>query len=379
MNVSIITDVRIYKRGEHHYAASAFYKILERYAKAFGKITLITRIIEADMLPKDYSQVDDFCDKFINVHSIMNVIVSSNAEAEKAIKQSNLIIIRLPSLISIFLYKYVQQSQKIYLTEAMGCAWDAFWNHGLLGKLIAPYAFRKMKHIIYNANYATYVTNEFLQKRYPCKNPSIGVSNVNIEEVYSPRPYNDFPKASVSLLTAAAVDVHYKGQQYMIKAIKPLQKRGIQCDYYLAGGGNTTYLKKIAKQYGVSENVHFLGPIAHANLLKKMREIDLYIQPSLQEGLPRSVIEAMSCGCVCLGSNTAGIPELLNAEQVFKRRRVSSIVETIAKTANDSNLGKISKQNVSNATKYLANSLDKKRFQYYELIQHEIKEKSHGQ
>ena len=55
--------------------------------------------------------------------------------------------------------------------------------------------------------------------------------------------------------------------------------------------------------------------------LKQYDKIDIYIQPSDQEGLPRSLIEAMSRACPAVGSTTAGIPELLDSEFVFKRKK----------------------------------------------------------
>ena len=368
MIVSIITDVRIYKVGTSFYAASAFYRILERYAKCFGKVNLITRIVESNLIPKDYSVVDGFCNELINVYSIQHTFFSSNRKVNEAINDSDLVVLRLPSLVSIFLYKYVKRSKKVYLTEAMGCAWDAYWNHGLLGKIFAPYSFLKMRQIIKKANYATYVTSFFLQKRYPCRKPSIGVSNVNIMKVYEPKCYDDLSKKRYSFITAASLDVRYKGQQYMIKAISLLKKRGVLCDYYLAGDGDKTYLNSIAKKYRVDEFVHFLGPVKHEDLLKTMQRYDFYIQPSLQEGLPRSVIEAMSCGCVCFGSNTAGIPELLENKYIFKRKSVNSLANVVLKAIESGDFYETSKRNIKESQKYYSDVLDKKRYKYYEQI-----------
>ena len=41
-------------------------------------------------------------------------------------------------------------------------------------------------------------------------------------------------------------------------------------------------------------------------------KLDIYLHPSLTEGLPRALIEAMSRGCPALASSAGGIPELLN-------------------------------------------------------------------
>ena len=46
--------------------------------------------------------------------------------------------------------------------------------------------------------------------------------------------------------------------------------------------------------------------------------MDIYIQPSLTEGLPRALIEAMSRGLPCLASRAGGIPELLPEHCTFE-------------------------------------------------------------
>ena len=49
-------------------------------------------------------------------------------------------------------------------------------------------------------------------------------------------------------------------------------------------------------------------------VLEWLNDVDIYIQPSRQEGLPRALIEAMSRGCPAFGSTAGGIPELLSPE-----------------------------------------------------------------
>ena len=80
----------------------------------------------------------------------------------------------------------------------------------------------------------------------------------------------------------------------------------------------------------------------------------------------------MSCGCVCFGSNTAGIPELLDEKQVFERKNVEAIAETISNTLLNDDLNSISKRNTVIAKTYLVDDLNKKRFAYYNKIKKEI-------
>jgi glycosyltransferase involved in cell wall biosynthesis len=43
--------------------------------------------------------------------------------------------------------------------------------------------------------------------------------------------------------------------------------------------------------------------------------IDLFVTPSLQDNLPNTIVEAMSCGVPCVGFNVGGIPEMINHKQ----------------------------------------------------------------
>jgi len=56
------------------------------------------------------------------------------------------------------------------------------------------------------------------------------------------------------------------------------------------------------------------GVIPHDRLPDELRGADLFVLPSSIEGHPKALIEAMSCGCVCVGTNVEGIRDLLAHE-----------------------------------------------------------------
>ena len=375
MKTLIVTDARVNKYNNKYYTENTFYSIIARYAKKFENITLATRIIETKEIPNNFCDITDLCDKFEAINSLKGVLLGKyDKEIKYLIEDNDFLIARVHSLISFKAVKYARKANKPYLTEAMGDAWDAYWNHGILGKMIAPYGYIAMKKSIWKANYATYVTQKFLQNRYPCKNESVGVSKVSIKTCDYKKKYSKLDKKNITILTAAAVDVKYKGQRLVIKAIRKLKKKNINIKYYLAGKGDNTYLKKIAKRNNALDSIIFLGPLTHEEVLEKMKKTDIYIQPSLQEGLPRSLIEAMSCGCVCLGSTTAGIPELLDKKYIFKRGRVNAIVESVQNVIQD-DWEKISERNIEKSNEFLEEKLNERRFLYYDKINKELKEK----
>ena len=175
-------------------------------------------------------------------------------------------------------------------------------------------------------------------------------------------------------MTSAAVDVKYKGQEYVIKSIPYLKNRGINVKYILAGGGNPSRLIKIAKNYHVEKNVVFLGNLPHEKVFEFLTKADIYIQPSLQEGLPRSMIEAMRCGCFSMGARTAGIPELVQREFIFERKSSESIAKTIIDFLNLPGEIRVSKvrEQYNKSQEYEFEILERRRNNYFSTILQKI-------
>lgn len=221
---------------------------------------------------------------------------------------------------------------------------------------------------------------EISAKKYPCKNPSINASNVVIKDCNQEILINRLKKIekmdvhNISMMTSASVDQYSKGQEYVVKAIKILKDRGINVTYFLAGEGDQNYLLNFARKADITENLIFMGRLPIKDIFKKLDEIDIYIQPSLQEGLPRAVIEALSRACPVLGARTAGIPELMDNECVFKRASARSIADTIEIILKNG-LKEYAKRNFEHSKLYNDETLNERRNSYYEEIRRKVLDK----
>ena len=49
---------------------------------------------------------------------------------------------------------------------------------------------------------------------------------------------------------------------------------------------------------------------AQDDLVRWLRAFDVFVLPTLHEGLPHSLAQAMSCGCCCVTTRVGGIPEI---------------------------------------------------------------------
>lgn len=70
-------------------------------------------------------------------------------------------------------------------------------------------------------------------------------------------------------------------------------------------------LKKLAHAIGVSDRVIFIGFVGHADLPKYLQISDIFIRPSLSEGMGNSFIEAMAAGLPVVATPVGGIPDFL--------------------------------------------------------------------
>lgn len=381
MKTFVATDIRIATKDGRYFAMGQHYYILKRYYETFGPMKLCCRVVKDKDEKLDYLDITDWLDQVIPVPSLAKVIIGrEDKNLAKEMQDCDLLICRCPSFVANRAAGCARKMGKPYFAESMGCAWDALWNHGIAGKIIAPYMFLKMRSTVRHADYALYVTNEFLQKRYPCKNESIGASNVlikSIDEAVLQKKLEKIAQTdyrSVTLMTTAAIDVWYKGQEFVIRAIPELNKAGIRVRYLLVGGGDAAYLKGIAKACGVEDQVEFVGRRPLAEVFALLDQADIYIQPSLQEGLPRSVIEAMSRACPVIGAKTAGIPELIAPECVVKRKSVSGIADAVKRITNVEKMTELAKQNFVHSKEYLDDVLNARREEYFARIKSQLAE-----
>lgn len=321
-----------------------------RYLKYFDKLYVIGRKhrTTADKV-KGYDRFDGENLVYVEVPGIysMHAKWANKSKANRVISdlvdRVDCVITRQPGVYSEISIAQCRKKNVPYLIELVGCPWDSLWNHSLKGKLAAPMTTFKTKQLVRNAPFVIYVTNEFLQKRYPTSGTSTNCSNVTLppsdERILEDRitRIRTHPMDKFVIGTTAATNVRYKGQQYVIEALGLLKKRGInKYEYQLLGGGDPAYLREIASKYDVLDMVKFMGSKSHEEVFTWLDSIDLYVQPSRQEGLPRALIEAMSRGLPCFAANTGGIPELLDSSFIFSNTKknieeICQILESFSK------------------------------------------------
>lgn len=343
--------------------------VLERYVSVFDDVVVLSRVIQASESER-FSKITNKKIKIIE----SNWNFKNLKKIKKTIKMNDFIIIRLPSINGLIASYYAKKYKKKYFIEVAGCGLDSYRYHSFKGRLLGPVLYYLMKKCIKNSSYTLYVTEKFLQSRYPSDGVMLACSDVILskhnEDILSKRinKISNYGKSIITLITVAAIDVTYKGQDRVIKMLNLLKAEGFtNYEYKIIGSGDKSYLEKLGQKLGVADQIQFIGSIPHIEVPEMLSEADIYIQPSKTEGLPRAVVEAMAMAMPVIGANTGGIPELINKNMIFENNDSKSS-EDLKKIVLNLNKNQLKQEAIANFQKSLEfdkDRLDNKRKNFY--------------
>ena len=384
MNILFVHDHTMRKLDNNFYSTGGLpNSVFYRYLNKGDVIYVYTRQI--NIKEKESKLIQANSDDVICVpseiyHKPVDYYIHKRSLRQEAIQRLDNIdfcIIRLPSRLGSIILEEVQKKRIPYVIEMVACTWDALWNYGnLKGKIFAPISFLKTRSQIKNAENVIYVSEKFLQKRYPTKGKQIHCSNVNIkpvkEEVLKQRidkikNKQESDKFKIGLI--GSLDVNFKGHKTAIKAISLLKEK-YNIELHFLGPGDKNRWLKLIKKYNLQDNVFFDGVLPSGEpVFNWMDNLDLYLIPSLQEGLPRALVEAMSRGCPAIGVKTGGIPELLDERFICNKKDYNAIADKISELIKNKNeMIEQSTKNFSKAMEYTKDIIDKRRTEFLENI-----------
>lgn len=167
-----------------------------------------------------------------------------------------------------------------------------------------------------------------------------------------------------------------KNYDTAIRAIAETKNKKVH--YYICGkGSEEDALKNLANSLGISEQIHFLG--FRSDIKELLTAADVFLFTTKQEGLPRSMMEAMASGLPCIASRIRGNTDLLeNSEGGFlcDTNDVSAYAEKINILAHDVELrNKMGKNNLLAIKKFSVETVKDKMKNIYNA---EFKENTDG-
>lgn len=118
-----------------------------------------------------------------------------------------------------------------------------------------------------------------------------------------------------------------KNYDNLIKSIKDLPNSELTL---IGEGRQEQELKKLAKELNL--NVNFVGRKSQEEIVCYLQNADIFVLPSLHEGMSNSILEAMACGLPIIATNVGGSKELVQENGfIIEKESVSAIIEALQK------------------------------------------------
>jgi glycosyltransferase involved in cell wall biosynthesis len=290
------------------------------------------------------------------------------ARVREAIRKADAYLLRGPGMIGNLLASEVQHVGRPYAAQVLGDPWEVFGPGrvgGFLRWFYRPVMTERLKRICWKAAAVSYVTRSTLQRRYPASAEAFAASwsDAQIEGAIATEGELEKRIRSISELAdrpavlgfIGSLEQPYKGADLLLRAVAACRLRGFKVVAHLVGDGRLlSQYQHLAKELGVADYVKFLGRLgASGPIFQFLDSVDLFVMPSLTEGLPRAMIEAMARGCPCIGSNVGGIPELLAPEDLVRPGDPFALAkEIMQKLASQLELARMARRNRAVAKNY---------------------------
>ena len=146
-----------------------------------------------------------------------------------------------------------------------------------------------------------------------------------------------------------------KNHEMVIRALK-----GLDAEYVIVGKGQLEQrLRDVAKECGVS--LHLTG--FRNDVIDFYSAADVYVLPSIREGLNVSLMEAMACGLPVACSNIRGNVDLID-DPLFDPKNESELREAVVKAID--NREELSRKNLERIREYDLKNVEKIMYRLYE-------------
>lgn len=390
MKVLVVADGHYYMDSDDKiYVDSVFdYNFYARYLTAFEDVYAIVRAERVSEIPKGSKIASGKGVHFLLVPPSvglvehLKVMRKTHKLIEQYIQDFDKAIIRVPGVIANQVYnQYSKHKEKKLALEVVVDPWEYFAPGTVNYKTRPIFRYwwtKQLKKMCLRADGVSYVTEEYLQKKYPCKAIIDGTgftssySSVELpdEDFKQPKIYKKKDKYVISHVASNFATMG-KGHVPLMKAIKVVREKGFDVNVEFIGDGPLrSYFMRYAEDLGITENVDFVGLLTSGNAVReRIGASDLFVFPTRAEGLPRVVLEAMAEGLPVISTPTCGIPEIIPSDYLVPYEDYKLLASTIIKFLESPKLmNEASIRNLEVSKKYSKSELMKKRKDFYNQL-----------
>ena len=259
---------------------------------------------------------------------------------QEEISRAEAILIKPSTRKGIMAEQIAERMHKPYMIEMTGDIHNALLQSpNWLKRMYAPILYRQICRQMRHCKFGLYVSQDYLQGKYPVDGEMCGCSDVILEPAEDEillRRYDKIDyltqKGRVDIALIGFYQGLMKGCDTAIRALAQLP----ECFHLNILGNGTEENRhkwlKYGEERGITGRIHFPTPLPTSHdVLEWLDTQDYFVLPTLSEGFGRCVAEAMSRGCVCFATDICTMPELLPQECLFPKKDDASLALMLKK------------------------------------------------
>ena len=390
MNVTIVNGSRFYldEAGALHAEISSpyHYDFWARYLDVYDHVHLVTRAAASGPMPERTRPVAGpgveahVVPDFHGLDDLPVLLGRVLPRLRQQLLDAEALHLQMPSPMAIMGSLLMLGSDRPFAVEIKG---DPFGTmaQGTISHPLRPLYQRvftvMQRYLCANAASSAYVTREAMQRLYPPAPGSFTTHFSNVElpdEAFtsSPRSYptGGWEQRPLRLLLVGMFKSLVKAPDVLLQALARCgELPGPPLELTFVGDGKfLPQMEELARELGVGDQVHFAGRLpSGASVRKALDEADLYVLPSRQEGLPRSLIEAMARGLPAVATRVGGVSELLPDEVTVPPDDVEALALKIRELSRaPQRLQSLAAANLETARDYHIDLLRARRIAFFE-------------
>jgi glycosyltransferase involved in cell wall biosynthesis len=354
MRVLLTSEARFERTADGTIWGPAAYgsALWNRYLDVFSDVVVAARVSDVER-PSDGCVVAStpqigFCrlSSYSGLGGLLRNTRTVCSALAAAVRSCPAVVVRSPSAIAQVAASITMALNRPYGAELVGDPDQVFSAgafHHPLRAAIRRTSTAAQARLSRQATAVLFVTKHVLQQKYPTLGQAFAASDVALDEaafaVDYPRERQPFE--SFTIVTIGALDQPYKGTAVLLEAMRELLRAGVVVKLNIVGTGSLLpALQERSRALGVETHVAFVGQLDRDGVRRALDSAQAFVLPSLTEGLPRALLEAMARGLPAIATNVGGIPELLQAECLVPPKDVGALARKIRELAADENARK---------------------------------------
>lgn len=394
MNALITTSGKLLKTEDGRYWSKIIYgySFYRNYLNVFDTITVFSQVRKASddevkgclLVSGDRLNVVEL----EYTHGFLDYL-KKKKKIERQIRDKidlcDCAVIRPPDQISYDIMKLMHRKNKPVAIEVTTDVWSYLSSGNSRSPIRSLLRFRwtyEQRKMCATAEGAAYVSN-YLRTAYPSQHALKPANEKCFDAVFTDAGLTDeyyqyqvaqydAPIQDVRLVhVAASLGNDAKGYRELMEAAAMLRKDFRSVRITVIGDGDfSENVRETIKSLGISDLIEKTGKISdRTELFGVLRASDVFVFPSYSEGMPRTLLEAMVNGCVCVTTDLPGCMEVLSADAVVPIHDSLALYEKLKAFLTDTDrMNREKIRNYEKSKEYSARSVDQKRSEFYKRL-----------